>query len=118
MCGSHGFNNVCCPTGEIFQEKLCGNLAPNQVAHDVWDALDPNAGVSDYTQGTFEIFNADANTNITATITTPFGVANLNVPPMSSLARSVLSPIAFNVDTTGTTASGSKFCITLYKRIF
>lgn len=26
MCGSKGFNDTCCPSGQVFQENLCGNF--------------------------------------------------------------------------------------------
>jgi hypothetical protein len=112
-CGSKGgAMSACCPTGEIFQEELCGNLAPNQ-AGDVW-----GPPIHDYAQGTFVVFNADSTGNINVIIHTTGGDVPFLVPPSSSYSRSVVNPIALNIDTTGITATGSRYCATLYKRVF
>ena len=76
----------------VFQENICGNLSPNTGATDVWYV---NNNVHDYIQGTFEIFNADNTTPITATILTTSGNTQLNVPPSSSVATSVQNPLSF-----------------------
>lgn len=113
MCGSNGChsNNACCPIGQIFKEDLCGNVANDMNTHKVWHAL-----THDYFQGTFEVFNA-GTTSLTFKVYKKGGaIHEVTVPAMSSAAISVNTPDHFKV--TGNGATGSKWCITLYKRVF
>lgn len=113
MCNSNGFNGNCCPSAQIFQEKICGNLTGPLNDFLIWSV--PATFVNDYIQGTFEIFNAGpgtitANINDNGTL-----VGGLNVPPGTSQAVSVNSPGSVTVDVPAGTAG--RFCITLYKRV-
>lgn len=116
MCGNaNDANNACCPSPQIFQERICGNFQ-GPLAGDaaiVWLAPTTN---NDYIQGTFEIFvdHGDA----AAIVASPLG--NVTFPAVTagnSLTRSVNAPTSFTL--TGVAAGESgRFCITLYKRKF
>ncbi|MFD9628969.1 S-Ena type endospore appendage [Peribacillus muralis] len=107
MCGSNA-SGGCCPSGQMFQEKICGNFNGPLTAEAVWTAP---AGA--YFSGTFEIFNsASSPTAVTATIT-PLGA--LSAAPGNSDTQSVDQPTAFAI--TAAAGSSGKFCITLYKRV-
>ncbi|MBN8208972.1 hypothetical protein JI666_09470 [Bacillus sp. NTK071] len=113
MCESKG-NNACCPDGQIFQENFCGNLGPGFDA-TVWEAP---PGLNDYIQGTFEVFNAGTE-DILATVTSPNGnVGPFAIPPNTSVSRSAVNPTSFIITVPDNNKLGSKYCITLYKRIF
>ncbi|MCA0986509.1 S-Ena type endospore appendage [Guptibacillus algicola] len=116
MCGSQWDNNACCPDGQVFQEKICGNLAPgNDLA--VWDAAE--GGVDDYLQGTFEVFNAGDH-NIQVTIrdaSNQIIVGVYDVPPQTTVTKSANKPAKLVVTVPETNKLGSKYCITLYKRV-
>ena len=120
MCGSNdGFGSACCPSGQVFQEKLCGNIDPNTEARQtVWQT---GPGANDYFQGTFEVFNSSTTNNITfAVLSSNTGGTEepITVLPQSSVAISVVNPNQFIISTGGNGASGSKWCATLYKRIY
>ena len=54
-CSSSNQNGGnCCPSPQVFTENLCGNLLGLLTARAVWSVV----GLSDYAQGTFEIFNS------------------------------------------------------------
>ncbi|KHE72973.1 S-Ena type endospore appendage [Halobacillus sp. BBL2006] len=111
MCGSKGFNDACCPSGQIFQEQLCGNFNGGIDGQEqiVWQAP-----VGDYFEGTFEIFNSASSTaDVTGTIT-PTGTVG-PIPPGFSMSVSALNPTAFTI--TAPAGTSGKFCITLYKRV-
>jgi hypothetical protein len=115
MCGSKGFNDACCPDGQIFQETLCGNF--NGGTDGVEDLVVWQAPAGDYFEGTFEIFNsASSPTDATGIIATPAGNDQVGpVPPGFSIARSTLNPTQFTI--TAPAGVNGKFCITLYKRL-
>jgi hypothetical protein len=109
-------NSACCPSAQIFQENICGNITGplNGVAATVW-AVDP-IGVSDYFQGTIEVFNS-SNTPFDVIITRA-GAADVAfaVPPLTTISRSVLNPTS--LVTTLDIGETGKYCIILYKRVF
>lgn len=114
MCGSKSMNNGCCPSPQILQENFCGNLG---VAEEV-DGIDVWVGptTDDYFQGTFEVFNA-GSTTITATITPTVGPnISFDIPPNFSVAQSANNPFSFHI--AGNNSIDSKFCVTLYKRVY
>lgn len=118
MCGSHNFgNNGCCPSGQVFQEKLCGNVTSNLVNQNAWAA---RPGVNDYFQGTFQVFNAgDTGISFDVLSSTPGSSAtDIPVPPGSTVSISVANPIQFLIDTTGSVVTGSTWCAVLYKRVY
>lgn len=115
MCGSNG--NSCCPSAQVFQEKICGNLQgplpwESQPGFTAWNA----PAVNDYFQGTFEIFNAGPDI-ITARVLNSTGeFVDLSVPAGNSVSISFNNPDSFVVFVPEGT--NGKFCINLYKRIF
>lgn len=113
MCDSHGFNGNCCPSAQILQEKICGNLTGPLTNFIAWSA---SVTLNDYIQGTFEIFNAGPGI-ITAVINdNGTSAGSLTVPPGTSQSVSVNSPDSFQITDVPAGTTG-KFCITLYKRI-
>ncbi|WP_343036120.1 S-Ena type endospore appendage [Kroppenstedtia pulmonis] len=52
MCGSCNGIDACCPSAQLFQEKVCGNFSGPLGDSVVWSVGD----VTDYVQGTVEIF--------------------------------------------------------------
>lgn len=116
MCSSNKSNDACCPSAQIIQENLCGNLTGQLIGVDavVWEA-DP-LGVNNYFQGTFEVFNS-SNTPIDVNITRATGPSvAFTVPPLTTTSRSVLNPIS--LATTLDPGETGKYCIILYKRVF
>ncbi|MEH6944104.1 S-Ena type endospore appendage [Bacillus sp. JJ722] len=114
MCGTaNDANNACCPSSQIFQERICGNFQGPLTgdAAIVWQAPATN---NDYIQGTFEIFVE--NGDVAATVASPLGAVTFPaVTAGNSLTRSVNSPTSFTL--TGVVAGeNGRFCITLYKR--
>ncbi|MEH6989895.1 S-Ena type endospore appendage [Cytobacillus firmus] len=111
---SKGCNNACCPTPEIFQEKICGNFNGGTAGIElmVWQAVP-----GDYFEGTFEIFNsASSSGSVTGDITAEMGETVVGpVPQGNSVANSVLEPSDFTISAPPNTSG--KFCITLYKRV-
>jgi hypothetical protein len=115
MCNSNGFNGACCPTAQIFQEKICGNFTgPTDGANPVW-LVDPSTP-SDYFQGTFEVFNA-SNTPISAEIVrTGQPTLVFTIPPLTTISRSVTNPTSLVI--TSEAGETGTYCINLYKRTF
>lgn len=120
MCGSNGFHGgACCPQAQIFQEKLCGNFnntTDEEITLIAWQVPE---GVTDYIQGTFEIFNsnvsADAVEGVVTSANDEIEVPEIVADPGNSAAVSVSRPTAFEI-TVGPGESGT-YCITLYKRV-
>lgn len=112
MCGSKGFNDACCPSGQIFQEQICGNFYGGTEGETqiVWQAP-----VGDFFEGTFEIFNSASSPGDATGTVNPGGVTVGPVPPGFSMAQTVLNPTDFTI--TAPAGVNGKFCITLYKRV-
>lgn len=112
MCGSSSANCCCCPEGQIFQEKICGNLAGPLNNYIAWQAPD----INDYFQGTFEIFNSGTGVIVGDVLNSAGAViGTLNVPPGNSVSTSENNPNEFRIN--APPGTNGKFCINLYKRI-
>lgn len=107
---------ACCPTAVIVKEKICGNFTAPLGSGIVWSADD----VTDYIQGTFEIFLssgtlAEASTHITQA--TGEEVLFPAITEGNTVARSATVPTSLVLTDVNPGDTG-KYCITLYKRIF
>lgn len=111
-CSSSNQNGGnCCPGPQVFTENLCGNLL-GPITATVWSTV----GVSDYAQGTFEIFNsAQSLAVITGEVSNGVVTAEFIVPAGTSESVSINKPAIFTV-TVGTGDNGT-YCINLYKRL-
>jgi len=99
---------------QIFQEKICGNFGPGATL-EVW-----TNSVSDYIQGTFEVFNSSssdgevtgkvASASLEGLTSTP-----ITAPPGWTVGTSVKHPKTFTIATSS--ASNGTYCITLYKHV-
>jgi hypothetical protein len=110
MCGSHGFNNACCPPAVIMQEELCGNFNGPLAGVTVW-----SAPAGDYIQGTFSIFNSAASTGTVTAAGTATPAIVLSADPGNTDSQSVSNPTSFTI--TADAGESGTWCITLYKRV-
>src|SRR6476620_11139984 len=94
-CSSSNQNGGnCCPAPQVFTENLCGNLLGPLTAAVVWSVV----GVSDYAQGTFEIFNsAQSLAVMTGAVGNGVNTAIFTVPAGTTGAVSLRSPAIFTV---------------------
>lgn len=106
MCNTSG----CCPSPEIFQEKICGNFTGTGAPVIVW-----TAPVGGYFAGTFEIFNSSASPTTVIATTTSTPVGALSASSGNSDSASVNAPVDFTI--TADVGNSGTFCISLYKRI-
>lgn len=108
-CGSKGVGNACCPSPQFFTEEFCGNYSGGEegIALELWAA----AGVSDYVQGTFQIYNATGPGTVDGTA----NLATLEAPPGTTDSISIANPTNFTLTAPANT-SGT-YCIRLYKRL-
>lgn len=117
MCGStSGFDNACCPSAQLFQEKICGNFSGPIGGDPVWSAGD----VTDYVQGTFEIFVSSGTLAASSAIITQANGGQVLFPAITegnTVARSASVPTSLVLTDVNPGDSG-RYCITLYKRIF
>lgn len=115
MCGSNSFG-ACCPTAQIFQEKICGNFTAPLGDAVVWSVGD----VTDYVQGTFEIFLSSGNLAAASTIITQADGGQVLFPEVTegnTVIRSASVPTSLVLNDINPGDTG-RYCITLYKRIF
>ncbi|MBN6887278.1 endospore appendages protein [Cytobacillus horneckiae] len=120
MCGSNNCgNNACCPLPQFFQEKICGNFTgplDGTVGENVvWSA----DGVTDYIQGTFEIFVSSGTLAQGSSIITQATGGQVlfdQIDEGNTQVRSAAVPTSLVLNDVNPGDTG-RFCITLYKRI-
>jgi hypothetical protein len=116
MCGSNcGSNDACCPKAQFFQEKICGNFTGPLGNAVVWSADD----VTDYVQGTFEIFVSSGTLAENSSIITQANGAEVLFPAITegnTVARAAAVPTSLVLNDVNPGDIG-RYCITLYKRL-
>ncbi|SDN53375.1 S-Ena type endospore appendage [Bacillus sp. OK048] len=111
-CSSSNQNGGnCCPAPQVFTENLCGNLL-GPLSAAVWSTV----GVSDFAQGTFEIFNsAQSLAVMTGAVGNGVNTAIFTVPAGTTGSVSIRKPAIFTVSVA--TGDNGTYCINLYKRL-
>lgn len=105
-------SSACCPAPQIFTENLCGNLLGPLSAAPIWSVV----GLSDYAQGTFEIFNSAQSLSVmTGAVGNGVATAIFTVPAGTTQAVSITKPAIFTVSVA--TGDNGTYCINLYKRL-
>lgn len=115
MCGSNG-SNPCCPTAQLFQEKICGNFTAPLGSAVVWSVGD----VTDYIQGTFEIFLSSGTLAEGTSVITQATGGEVLFPAITegnTVTRSASVPTSLVLSDVNPGDTG-RYCITLYKRVF